>query len=333
MLFEKPDLHQPVHAVANRPQLVFVRPGEAMAQRHVAVRSHAHQPQPGPARVCFAGALVDLFQRVLHVREPVVPPVHRRLQPFAGQRAELAQHGIESLVVDGVLALRRGGYRRKAHLPEPDILGQMPVDFLDVQGLGRQRDARADGAGTVLLQEFPDLGFHDIVAARSVLEHAEPILHFLGPVDRDGDAHPVLHQPFDHVLPQQGGIRRQAEVHFLAQFDGPLARIRHGDFQHRQVHQSLAAEERAVYGLVRAALLEHEVHALAGGLGAHELRLCAVLGVDDFVFAVLVAIGAAQVALVGDIQHHGGEREVRRDLLPRDRLPYLARFADRAHIH
>ena len=44
-----------------------------------------------------------------------------------------------------------------------------------------------------------------------------------------------------------------------------------------------------------ARLLQHEVDALPRRLLAHELRLLAVLGVDDLVLAVLVAVGAARL--------------------------------------
>ena len=60
-----------------------------------------------------------------------------------------------------------------------------------------------------------------------------------------------------------------------------------------------------------AGLAQQEVHALPRRLLAHPLRLPAVLGLDDLVFAVLVAVGAAEIALVGDVQHHRAERHRR----------------------
>jgi hypothetical protein len=67
--------------------------------------------------------------------------------------------------------------------------------------------------------------------------------------------------------------------------------------EHGKVEQRLAAEKRQMCATC-AALLEQEIDAVARRLLRHELRLPAVLGVDDLVLAVLVAIRARQVALV-----------------------------------
>ncbi len=83
------------------------------------------------------------------------------------------------------------------------------------------------------------------------------------------------------------------------------ARVGDGRLEHLEVHQRLAAEERDVRGLAGARFAQREVHARPGRLLAHELGLAAVLGVDDLVFAVLVAVGAGQVALVGHVDHQG----------------------------
>ena len=83
--------------------------------------------------------------------------------------------------------------------------------------------------------------------------------------------------------------------------------------------------------LVVAGFPQHEVHAFTRRLFAHELRLLAVFGVDDLVFAVLVTVRAAQVALIGDIQHHGGEREVVRRHTARLRPVRHAAVADGSH--
>ena len=59
-----------------------------------------------------------------------------------------------------------------------------------------------------------------------------------------------------------------------------------------------------------ARLLEHEVDALPRGLLAHVVGRGVAARVDDLVLAVLVAVRARQVALVGDVQDHRREREV-----------------------
>ena len=104
----------------------------------------------------------------------------------------------------------------------------------------------------------------------------------------------------------------------LADLRGAGAGVGDGLLQHREVHQRLAAEERDHRG--PAALAQGEVDGLARRLLAHELRLLAVLGVDDLVLAVLVAVLAAQVALVGDVHHQRLQRNDReRQDLRRDR--------------
>ena len=172
----------------------------------------------------------------------------------------------------------------------------------------------------------------DVVAAGAVLEDPELVLHFPRTVDRDGDPDLVLDQELDHVRLEQRGVGRQAEVDVLAERGGALLRVGDGLFQHREVEERLAAEESQVRDLVGARLLEHEVDALARRLLRHELRLAAVLGVDNLVFAVLVAVGAAQIALVGDVQHHRGERErrQRQHLRRRRRAPPARRSPARA---
>ena len=48
-----------------------------------------------------------------------------------------------------------------------------------------------------------------------------------------------------------------------------------------------------------------------GGLHVHEFLFA--LGRGDFVFAELVAVLAGEIALVGDVHHHGLEREMFRE--------------------
>ena len=131
---------------------------------------------------------------------------------------------------------------------------------------------------------------------------------------------------------EQRPVGREAEVDFLADLGAALARVGDRLLQDREVEQRLAAEERDVRHLVVARFLEHELHALARGLLAHELGLLAVLGVDDLVLAVLVAVGAAQVALVGDVEDHRRQRErrEREDLRRRRAVRHRARSVRRS---
>ena len=75
--------------------------------------------------------------------------------------------------------------------------------------------------------------------------------------------------------------------------------------------------------LILAGLLEHEVDTVAGGLLAHEPRLGRGLRVYNFVVTVLVTVRARKIALVRDVQHHRGEREV---FLRKQPLSWLGRL-------
>ena len=208
-------------------------------------------------------------------------------------------------------AAGRRRHRREPDFPEPDLLGEVLIDALDVHLSRRQRHARANRAAAVALQQLLDFRRDDVVAAGAVVEDAELVLHFLGAVDRNRDADAVLGQELDDLRLEQRAVGRQAEVDLLAQLVAPLPRVGNRLLQHREIQQRLAAEEGDVRDLVVARLLQHEVDALARRLLAHELRLLAVFGVDDLVLAVLVAVLAAQIALIGDVQHHRGQRKRR----------------------
>ncbi len=118
----------------------------------------------------------------------------------------------------------------------------------------------------------------------------------------------------------------------FAQFFGAAHGIGEGRFEHREIQEGLAAEEGEVNITIGARLAKHEIDTLTGSVFAHELRLLAVFGIDDFVLAVLVAIGAAKIALVRDVEDHRGQREIlRRHLLfPVEQVsrPVLSNRAD-----
>ena len=147
MLLQKPDLHQPVDAVAHRAQLVRVGAGEAMAQRHVAIGGDAHQPQSRAARIRLADAFVDLFQRVLHVGEAVMPVLQRCFQELGGQRLELLAACCRSR--SSAMAYSRFG----AVVTGANPTSQNPISsrrWRKILRMSRclrgQRDARADRA-------------------------------------------------------------------------------------------------------------------------------------------------------------------------------------------
>ena len=57
-----------------------------MAERDVAVGRHAHETEAGATRVGLAHALVNLLERVAHVREAVVFSGERVLQELRARR-------------------------------------------------------------------------------------------------------------------------------------------------------------------------------------------------------------------------------------------------------
>ena len=187
-------------------------------------------------------------------------------------------------------AAGRRGHWREADLPEPDLLGEVAEDPLDVHLARGERDPRANRAAAVPLQQLLDLRRHDVVAARAVVEDAELVLHFLRPVDRNRDAHLILGEELDDVGLEQRAVGGQAEIDLLAELGAALPGVGDRLLQHREVQQRFAAEERHVCHLVVAGLPEHEVDAVARRLLAHELRLPSVLGVDDLVLAGPVAV-------------------------------------------
>ena len=203
-------------------------------------------------------------------------------------------------------ARRRRRHRREPDLPEADVVGEVAIDLLDVEVRRRERHARADRPRAVAPEELADLRRHQIVAAGAVGEDAELVLDVLRPVDRDRDADAVLGDELDDLRLEQRRVR-EAEVHRFADFGRALPRVRDRLDEHREVEQRLAAEERDVRDVAR--LAQQEVDALARRVLRHEFRLPAVRRVDDLVLAVLVAVGAAQIALVGDVQHHRRERD------------------------
>src|ERR1035438_2011819 len=213
MFFEKPDLYQPIDSIANGPQLVRVRARETMAQRHVAIGGNAHQPQARAARIRFAHALVDFFQRVFNVRKSVMPVFERCLQKVCSERAELLQHGIETRFRDRILRAWRGSNRREPYVPESNFFREMLVDLADVERLRSERDARPNGSATMPLQQFLDFRSDDIVTAFAVAKDAELVLHLFRPIDRDRNTHAIFREKFDDLGTQQCGIRGEAEIH------------------------------------------------------------------------------------------------------------------------
>src|ERR1041385_9505164 len=117
-----------------------------MAQGDVAVGGDTHEAKPGAAWIRLAHSLVDLLERVAHVREAVPSPRECGVEEVSRQRLKAAQQFLKPLILDRVLSLPRRRHRSEADLPESDLLEQMLVDRRDVEVLTGECDARADGA-------------------------------------------------------------------------------------------------------------------------------------------------------------------------------------------
>src|SRR5678815_1521688 len=100
MLGEKVILARVVDAVEHRAELVRVGTGEAMTERDVTIRRHAHEAKSGAAWIRFAHSLVQLLERVAHVREAVPPAGERRLKEVRGERLKPAQKRLKAIVLN-----------------------------------------------------------------------------------------------------------------------------------------------------------------------------------------------------------------------------------------
>src|SRR5919108_2125162 len=81
-------LHIAIDAVADRPEFVGVRAGEPVAERDIAVGRDTKQPEARAARKRFADAFVQLFHRLLDVREAVMAVRDGVLEELVRQLAE-----------------------------------------------------------------------------------------------------------------------------------------------------------------------------------------------------------------------------------------------------
>ena len=113
----------------------------------------------------------------------------------------------------------------------------------------------------------------------------------------------------------QSGIRRKAELHALARLGGFILGVPHGLREQRKIHQRLAAEESHMNGRALGRLLDEHVDRRLRHVHPHILGLSVRFA--DLVGAVLIAIAACQIALVGEVQHNALQREGARGHLGR----------------
>src|SRR5579864_9419084 len=111
--------------------------------------------------------LVNLLERVAHVREAVALPRERGCEKVAGERLKATQHLLKPGILDDVLALPGGGHRGESHLPKPELAEQVVVDRADVEVLARERNARSHGTAVMPRQQFPDVRHDEVVTAHA----------------------------------------------------------------------------------------------------------------------------------------------------------------------
>ena len=133
-------------------------------------------------------------------------------------------------------------------------------------------------------------------------------MHLLGAIHTDGDADAVRRQKLNDGGCQQRGVGGQAEIDMPSVIGCLLAGVCHHLLEQRKVHQRLAAEEGHVNRTAAGRLLQQKIHGGLRGLEIHEFRLA--LGRCYFIGAELVTVLTRQVALVGEIQHQGLQREI-----------------------
>src|SRR5436190_15621937 len=121
MALEKGPLRLAIDAVADTAQTVPVRSGKTVAQRDIAAGRDAEKTEAGAAGIGLAHALVELLQRSLDVGGSVVPVGDRRLEKLKGELAELTEHLVVAALRNRMPAVGRGGHRREADFPEPDV--------------------------------------------------------------------------------------------------------------------------------------------------------------------------------------------------------------------
>ncbi len=187
------------------------------------------------------------------------------------------------------------------------------------------RDARTHrtSSGAVALEQSFDARDDFFVASSATGEGAVAVVVLLAAVDRNADAEAMGREELDHIRGQECGVGRQREPDrpslFGSFFEGVL-RCLANDVD---PEQGFSTEVRDREFRPATGLSEEEVDGLMGRLGGH-LGCCGQLA--ELVLAVLVTVGAGEVAAAGDVEHQGCEGEGHRREVGRG----SRRFTDRA---
>src|SRR5262249_6644967 len=161
------------------------------------------QAKASAAWIRLADSLVNLFERVLDVRKPVMSVLDRVLEELLPELAKLTEHPVEARITDRVLLLWRSRNRRKSYFPKAELLGEMTIDPRHVDRFRGQGHPSPDGTGAMFAQQLLDLRRDDVVTAGAIVKDTELVLQFFRAVHRDGDANLVLGEKLDDVRPQQ----------------------------------------------------------------------------------------------------------------------------------
>ena len=178
---------------------MFFRSCESMAEGDIAIRCDAHKSKPSSAAVCLTHTFMDLFKRVLHVREAVVFITQGAFKPLVCKLLKLTEHVVLALISDRVVSVLLCGHWCQAHFPKAYFLSEMPENINYVYTLLSQCDPSPDRSCSVDLEQLLYLGLDYIVRAWTVMKDAQTILDRFRSVDRDCHTDLVIREPLDDL--------------------------------------------------------------------------------------------------------------------------------------
>src|SRR5579883_132279 len=135
---------------------------------------------------------MQLGQRIADICEAVHLAAQGVFQILAGEDMKLFQYPVHAAATDGVELVGRSSDGGEANFVESQVLLEMTEDFDDIRDTRGQRHARRNWARAVVLNQRPDSGLNNVIAAPPVREYAKLIVHFLWTVHTDGDANAVF---------------------------------------------------------------------------------------------------------------------------------------------
>ena len=191
---------------------------------------------------------------------------------------------------------RLNGNLLKALVKEmQDVIGEVLVVF----GEGAADIVLSVAA---LLNQLLELGQDDVVAAASVHAEAHAVVDLFSAVEREDDVVHFLVDVVDLVVGQQHTVGGDGEAEVFVVFLLLGAGVLDNLLDDIKSHERFAAEEVHLQVVAVAGIFEQIVDRLFAHLRGHQLALAAKIAGGG------KAVGAAQVAVVRDVQAHGLDR-------------------------